>query len=101
MWTHTAPFRVGDIPTVLSSFILLAMPFAVRLRTLQRAAQAVGSVEELALLLGVSQHQLDRWLAGEETISSDIFLRAVDLIESHEARGESRTGGNDTQHPQG
>jgi DNA-binding transcriptional regulator YdaS (Cro superfamily) len=77
------------------------MPFAVRLRTLQRAAQAVGSLDELALLLGVSQHQLNRWLAGEETIPSDTFLRAVDLIEVHEARGDFRTGDNDTQHPQG
>ena len=77
------------------------MPFAVRLRTLQRAVQAVGSAEALALLLGASQRQLDRWLAGEETIPSDIFLRAVDLIELHEARGDARTGDNDTQHPQG
>jgi hypothetical protein len=61
----------------------------------------VGSAQELALLLSVSQLQLDRWLAGDETIPSDVFLRAVDLIESHEAPADSRTGNNDTQHPQG
>ena len=76
------------------------MPLTVRISTLQRAAQAVGSSEALALQLGVSPHQLARWLAGEETVPNDIFLLAVDLIELHERRGDQQ-GNNDTQQRQG
>ena len=76
------------------------MPLTVRIGTLQRAAQAVGSSDALAVQLGVSPRQLDRWLAGEEAVPNDIFLLAVDLIELHEGRGDQQRGGNDTQHRQ-
>jgi hypothetical protein len=76
------------------------MPLTVHIGTLQRAAQALGGSDALAVELGVSPRQLDRWLAGEEAVPDDIFLRAVDLIEMHEGRGEQQRGSNDTQHRQ-
>lgn len=57
------------------------MPNAVRIDTLRRAAHALGGAMALAHKLGASPRQLERWLVGEETIPTDVFLCAVDLIE--------------------
>lgn len=72
------------------------MPQPIRMETLRRAARALGSIEALASKLGVSPRQLDRWLGGQETVPSDVFLLAVDLIVLHEGPEQARAG-NDTQ----
>jgi len=72
------------------------MPLSIRVETLRRAAKALGSVDALAGNLGVSRRQLERWLAGQETVPSDVFLLAVDLIVLHEGPEHPRPG-NDTQ----
>ena len=46
---------------------------------LTRAAQKLGA-DELAARLGISQAKLQRLLAGEEPISDDVLLRAMDLL---------------------
>jgi DNA-binding transcriptional regulator YiaG len=51
--------------------------------TLLRAASSVGSSHELAALLGVTHDQLRKWMRGEEVPPTEIFLRAVDLIDKH------------------
>ena len=63
------------------------MPNTVRIDTLRRAAQALGSVEALGRKLGVSPRQLERWLEAEETVPTDVFLCAVDLIEDSQPGG--------------
>lgn len=59
------------------------MPAAVRIDALRRATQALGGADALATKLGVSVLQLQRWMDGGETIPTEIFLLAVDLIESN------------------
>jgi transcriptional regulator with XRE-family HTH domain len=49
-------------------------------RVLHRACQILGGVEELAARLRVSKTMLYRWLEGEDTPPSKIFLNAVDLV---------------------
>lgn len=75
------------------------MPQAVRIDTLRRAARLLGGEEPLARKLRVSPRQLQAWLNGEEAVTTDIFLRAVDLIE--DSRPDDKEGGspqgNDTQ----
>ena len=73
------------------------MPLSIRVETLRRAAKALGSTDALAVQLGVSPRQLERWLAGEETIPGDVFLLAVDLIVLHEGAGHPGRPGDDTQ----
>jgi hypothetical protein len=49
--------------------------------TLARAARAVGGPEKLSWLLKLSPQQLNRWMRGAEAPPTDVFLRAVDVIE--------------------
>ena len=62
------------------------MPSTARSSTLRGAAQLVGGAQALAKRLGVSELQLQRWISGEETTPTEIFLQAVDLIEQHDRR---------------
>jgi hypothetical protein len=75
------------------------MPATVRIDALRRAAQAMGGADALAVKLGVSALQLQRWMNGDEPIPTDIFLLAVDLIEDNSwpGNGRVRPEGNDTQ----
>jgi hypothetical protein len=56
----------------------------------------MGGEDALAQALGVSHLQLRRWLTGEETVPTDIFLLAVDLLELHDRRKEPRSAENGT-----
>jgi len=53
---------------------------SVRAKTLQRAAEIVGSDEALALLLGVTRSHLALWLRGVVDPPDRFFLRAVDIV---------------------
>ena len=55
----------------------------VRSRTLSKAAEIVGGPEALRRRLNVSALLLGLWLAGGETPPTDVFLKAVDIIESY------------------
>ena len=49
-------------------------------RTLRRAVEVVGSPEELAETLGVSPESLAAWLAGDQALPNEIYLRALDVV---------------------
>ena len=76
------------------------MPQAVRIDTLRRAARLIGGAEPLARKLRASPRQLEAWMNGQEAVPTDIFLRAVDLIEDSRPDDKERDPpeGNDTQH---
>ena len=48
-------------------------------RTLHRACKVVGGIEALATQLKVSPRVLERWLEGEETPPTNVFLVCVDI----------------------
>jgi hypothetical protein len=73
------------------------MPATARSNTLRAAARVLGGTDALAEALGVSKLKVERWVGGEELVPTDIFLRAVDLLEQHDPRREPRPSGNDTQ----
>ena len=56
---------------------------SVRARTLSKAADIVGGPEALRRRLNVSALLLGLWLAGAETPPTDVFLKAVDIIETY------------------
>jgi len=49
-------------------------------RTLQKAAELVGSRKNLARHLAVPLAELEKWLAGHAVPPTGTFLRAVDLV---------------------
>jgi len=49
-------------------------------RTLERARRALGSVARLADYLGVSQVELNEWLAGRRKPPTTIYTRALDIV---------------------
>ena len=57
-------------------------------RTLRRAAEKVGGVEQLRRLLGVQGRFIKLWIEGKGFPPRDVFLRAVDLLSPTE-RGRS------------
>jgi DNA-binding transcriptional regulator YiaG len=63
--------------------------------TLLRAASNLGSSQALASRLGVTHEQLRKWMRGEEVPPTEIFLRAVDLIEKHYKPADSDSGGGE------
>ena len=60
-------------------------------RTLRRAVEALGSPEELAETLGVPPESLAAWLAGDETLPNEVYLRALDVV-SHGPHHRPRGG---------
>lgn len=56
------------------------MASSVYSRTLQKAAELVGSRKKLARHLAVPLVELERWLAGLAVPPTGTFLRAVDLV---------------------
>ena len=54
---------------------------SVRSRTLAKAAQIVGGPEALRKRLNVSALLLGVWLAGTEPPPTEVFLKAVDIVE--------------------
>ena len=53
-------------------------------RTLQRAADRLGGVAELAEKLGVGAPDLERWIAGASRPPQDVFLAALDIVAGFE-----------------
>jgi hypothetical protein len=53
----------------------------VRVRTLERAAQIVGGPDALRRRLKVSALVLAIWMGGAEPPPTDVFLKAVDIVE--------------------
>jgi DNA-binding transcriptional regulator YdaS (Cro superfamily) len=49
-------------------------------RTLRRAVEVVGSPERLADTLGVSPESLRAWLAGDQALPNEVYLRALDVV---------------------
>jgi hypothetical protein len=60
----------------------------VRVQTLARAVLIAGSVDILALRLGVEPSTLDAWLRGEEPPPVQAFLQAVDIVVADSTRPE-------------
>lgn len=56
------------------------MASSVYSRTLQKAAELVGSRKKLARHLAVPLAELEKWLAGLAVPPTGTFLRAVDLV---------------------
>jgi len=54
---------------------------SVRSRTLAKAAQIVGGQDVLRRRLNVSALLLGLWLTGTEPPPTDVFLKAVDIVE--------------------
>jgi hypothetical protein len=54
---------------------------AVRVRTLSKAAEIVGGRESLRSRLRVSAVLLAVWFSGAEPPPTDVFLKAVDIVE--------------------
>ena len=49
-------------------------------RTLRRAVEVVGSPERLAETLGVEPESLEGWLAGEQALPNEVYMRALDVV---------------------
>jgi len=49
-------------------------------RTLERARRALGGVACLADYLGVSQLELNEWLAGRRNPPTTVYTRALDIV---------------------
>ena len=60
----------------------------VHVQTLARAVLIAGSVDILALRLGVPRSTLDAWLRGEEPPPVQAFLQAVDIVVADSTRPE-------------
>lgn len=58
-------------------------------RALRRAAEIIGSNEELRRHLGTSEDEFASW-AGKRELPRDIFLRLVDIITVEEVRSVRR-----------
>jgi hypothetical protein len=54
---------------------------ALRIRTLVKAAEIVGGRESLRCQLRVSAVLLAMWFSGAEPPPTDVFLKAVDIVE--------------------
>lgn len=71
------------------------MASSVYARTLQKAAQLIGSRQKLARHLRVPLAELEKWLAGTAQPPTGTFLRAVDLVieETSAPAGDEPSGG--------
>jgi hypothetical protein len=56
-------------------------PRNVRSRTLAKAAQIAGGQESLRRRLNVSALLLGIWISGVQPPPTDVFLKAVDIVE--------------------
>ena len=53
------------------------------MRTLRRAAEILGGIDQLRIYLRASRRQLAAWMQGGEKLPLDLFLKIVDLILEH------------------
>ena len=56
----------------------------VHVRTVRRAAEIVGGVEELAAQLEVGDESIKKWMEGQSSVPQEIFLRCVDIVNAHQ-----------------
>ena len=56
------------------------MAVGVHSRALRKAAELVGGNSRLAKILGVKPVEVEKWLAADDALPRDVFLRIVDLI---------------------
>ena len=56
------------------------MVTSVYSRTMQKAAQLAGGEKKLARYLRVPMADLLKWMAGQDTPPTQVFLKAVDLV---------------------
>jgi DNA-binding transcriptional regulator YdaS (Cro superfamily) len=61
----------------------------VYIRTLVRAAEIVGSAQELAFRLKVTPSHLSLWMGGLEPCPGYVFLKAVDLVLEREIASQT------------
>ena len=52
----------------------------VQTRTLKRAAETLGGISELAVLLETPETEVERWIAGNGQPPQVAFLRALDIV---------------------
>ena len=62
----------------------------VHARTLKRAAELLGGLEQLAHRLSVTPGHLALWVAATEPTPPNVFLKAVDLIQEYDHGDPSR-----------
>jgi DNA-binding transcriptional regulator YiaG len=55
-------------------------PDTVYTRTVRRAIEDVGGVEQLASLLGISTTEIESWLSGKSSPSNALFLQLLDIV---------------------
>jgi hypothetical protein len=58
----------------------------VRAKVLRRAAELLGGTPQLRKYLRVSALSLSVWISGAEAPPTDVFLRAVDVIDAFELK---------------
>jgi len=58
----------------------------VRAKVLRRAAELLGGTPQLRKYLRVSALSLSVWISGAEPPPTDVFLRAVDVIDAFELK---------------
>jgi DNA-binding transcriptional regulator YdaS (Cro superfamily) len=56
----------------------------IHARTLRRAAEIVGGVQEMAAQLDVPSGYVAEWSQGTKPVPQEIFLKAVDIVTAHE-----------------
>jgi transcriptional regulator with XRE-family HTH domain len=49
-------------------------------RTVRRAIDDVGGIEQLASLLKVSAAEIESWLSGKSSPSNALFLKMLDIV---------------------
>jgi DNA-binding transcriptional regulator YiaG len=55
----------------------------VYIKTLHTACLILGGEHKLAHYLGVSVERVEAWLNGRDTPPAAVFLRCVDLVQTH------------------
>jgi hypothetical protein len=68
------------MPTVRARPTISAVPKTMQSRVLEVAAEIAGGVTQLCERLKVTEPELRRWLADEETCPLPAYLEAVDIL---------------------
>jgi DNA-binding transcriptional regulator YiaG len=62
----------------------------IYIKTLHTACLLLGGEHKLADYLGVSAERVEAWLNGREMLPDAVFLRCVDLVQTHRQGREWR-----------
>ena len=71
--------------------------YSAVVRTLERAAQTIGSVADLARHLKVSLADLQRWIEGAVVPPQEIFVKALDVVAAGPFANSSKQGRSQTE----